>query len=85
MVGHAIWFDKCSIHFHVDDGRYPATIHQYFCSGVSGQHSHLRQDLGQTLASYSAGFAHPMVARAICQLGNMLVRHGQVPLPGLHN
>jgi hypothetical protein len=23
-------------HFHEDDGRYPTTIHQYFCSGVSG-------------------------------------------------
>ena len=30
MVGHALWFEKLSRHFHVDDGRYPATITNTF-------------------------------------------------------
>jgi hypothetical protein len=34
MVGQALWFEKFSNHFLDDDGRYPLTIHQYFCSGV---------------------------------------------------
>jgi hypothetical protein len=85
MVGHALWFDKCSRHFHEDDGRYPMTIHQYFCSGVSGWHSNLQQHLGRTLASYPACSADPAAAQAIRQLGKMILRHGQGPLPRLHH
>jgi hypothetical protein len=73
MVGHALWFEKLSSLFHEDDGKYPATIHQYFCSGVFGLHFHLQQDLGITLAAYSTSFAHPVVAQAINQLGKMLL------------
>jgi hypothetical protein len=49
------------------------TFYQYFCSGVSGWHSHLQQDLGGTLATYSIGVAHPAATQAICQLGKMLL------------
>jgi hypothetical protein len=45
---------------------------------------HLK-DLGRTLATYSAGSAHPAIAHAICQLGKILLRDGQGPLPRLHN
>jgi hypothetical protein len=85
MVVHALWFEKFSIHFHEDDGRYPATIHQYFCSGVSGWHSHLKQDLGITLAAYSIVCAHPATTQAIHQIGKMLLWHGNGPLPRLHH
>jgi hypothetical protein len=84
MVGHALWFDKCSNHFHNDDGQYLATIHQHFYSGLSRFLSHLHQDLGRTLTTYSTGSAHPAVAQAIRQLEKMILRHGQGPLPGLH-
>jgi hypothetical protein len=30
MVGHALWFDKCSNHFHEDDGKYPAPFTNTF-------------------------------------------------------
>ena len=69
MVGHALWFEKWSNNVYEDDGLYPTTFHQYFCSGVSGCHPHIQQDLGRTLVAYSAGFAHPKVAKSICQLG----------------
>jgi hypothetical protein len=72
MVGHALWLQKCSNHFHEDDGQYLATIHQSFCSDVFGWHSHLQKDLGRTLATYSIGFAHPVVAQDIHQLGKII-------------
>jgi hypothetical protein len=37
------------------------------------------------LQHIQAGSAHPATAQAICQLGKMLLRHGQGPLPGLHH
>jgi hypothetical protein len=61
------------------------TFHQYFCSGVSGSHPHIRQDLDGTLAASSVGSAHPTVAQAICQLGKILLRHGQDLVPRLHH
>jgi hypothetical protein len=85
MVGHALWFEKCSSHFHEDDRQYPTTIHQCFCSGVSGWNSYLQQYLGRTLPTYSVGFAHPTIAQDIRQLGKMLLRHGQGPLPTIHH
>jgi hypothetical protein len=30
MVGHALWFEKCSNNFYENDGRYPVTFHWYF-------------------------------------------------------
>jgi hypothetical protein len=76
MVGHDLWFEKFSNNFYEDDGRYPVTFHQYFCSGVSGLHPHLQQDLGKTLAAYSAGSKNLAVAQAICENGKMILWHG---------
>ena len=84
MVGHALWFDKFSNHFNEYDGWYPVTIHQYFCSGVFGWHSHLQQDLGITLVAYSTYSSHPTATQAICQHGKILLRHGQGLVPRLH-
>ena len=85
MIGHALWSDKCSNHFHEDDGWYPLTIHQYFCSGVSWWHSHLQQYLGRTLVVYSAGSAHSVATQTIWKLGKMLLWHGQGPLLRIHH
>jgi hypothetical protein len=85
MVGHALWFDKCSNKFHEDDGQYHATFHKYFCSGVYGCHPHLQQDLGRALASYSTGSTHPATTQAIFQLGKMILPHGHGTLPKLHH
>jgi hypothetical protein len=84
MVGHALWFDKRPNNFHEDDGRYLATFNQFFCIGVSRLHPHIQQDLGGTLTTYSRGSTHSVATQDIFQLGKMLLRHGQGPIPRLH-
>jgi hypothetical protein len=76
MASHALWFEKFTNNFHEDDGRYHVTFHQYFCSGISGQHPHLQQDLGRTMATYSTSSSHPATTLDIFQLGKIILRHG---------
>jgi hypothetical protein len=85
MVGHALWFDKCSSHFHEDDGQYPTTIHQYFVVVYLDDILIYNKTWVEHLQHIQQVLHTLLTAQAIRQLGKMLLWHGQGPLPGLHH
>jgi hypothetical protein len=75
MVGHALWLGECPRNSHEDDGRYSVAFPKLFCGGVLGLHTHLQQEMGITLVSYSIGYAHSATTQAIYKFGKMILRH----------
>lgn len=66
MVDYALQVDKCPCYFYQVNGVHIVALHQLILGGLSGQHPHLQQEFGRTLATHSVGPSNPSVAQTVC-------------------